>query len=279
MVSVITRISVDHMDFLGNDISGIAGEKSGIIKRGRPVVAGLMDDIALDIVRRRAREMDASIHYASENVSIVLNFRNIMGQKIVVDSSSCSYGTLHLPLAGDHQLENLATAITAIEAVADELGIDVSPDAVKTGIARTVWPGRFQLLNEDPPLIIDAAHNPASASVLSSTLASVLDNRPLGLILGMCKDKDINGFLHELGSIVSRFWAVPVDNPRSACPASLVEAGKILGWPASESSLDEAVVEALRWAQENDGVICVTGSLFLIGELLGDSKWMNILKC
>ncbi len=268
LMSVITRIGIDHARMLGDDIATIAAEKCGIIKAGRPVICGDMPEEAERVVRRVAKAQGAAFLLARDMVSLHVSARDLKGQRVTVETATGRTFSTRFPLLGDHQLENLATALATLEALSMAGAITLEDEAMAKGIAAVQWAGRFECLQESPPVILDGAHNPDAAQALSRTLKQVCRKKPVGLITGMCGDKDLTGTLAPLGSVVSRAWIVPIQNPRNACPASVRAALPNSVKDVRESTLQEAYAEALAWASDVDGVVCVAGSLFLVGELL-----------
>jgi len=268
VVSVITRIGLDHMAHLGPDIESIAAEKCGIIREGVPVVCGETDETALAVIRREAARRNAPLVYAPECVSIRRLSQDLDGQKIAVESAGASYGTTSCGLLGEHQLENLATAIATVETMAGVVGIDFPGDAVREGAACVSWPGRCQLLRRDPPVILDGAHNSAAAAALARTVTALKGDAPLGLIAGMCGDKDMHGILAPFKRMVDRMWAVPISSVRGAEPEEVLSVARALGWEATACTLATACREAEDWARERNGMVCIAGSLFLAGDVL-----------
>ena len=268
LVSVITRVGMDHMTHLGPDIESIAGEKCGIMRPGVPVVCGQTDDTALSVIRREARRLGAPLIHAPERVSIRRVSQDFDGQKLVVESADCTYGTMRCALVGEHQLENLATAIAAVETMAGVAGIDFPEEAVREGAATVSWPGRCQLLRRDPPMILDGAHNPDASAALAKTVAALRGEAPIGLVAGMCGDKDMHGILAPFKRMVGRMWAVPISSARGADPREVLAAGRTLGWAGTATDLPIALAEAEAWARQHNGIICIAGSLFLAGDVL-----------
>jgi len=268
LVSVITRVSLEHMMYLGKDIEGIAREKGGIIKAGRPVVCGATEVNALPEFRRLAKERGAPLHDAAAHAAARLVSAGLTGQKVNVETANASYGVISMSLTGPHQVENLVTAITALEVLGDVVGMDFDAACVKKGIASARWNGRFQVLKKDPPFILDGAHNPGAAKMLAETLDLILKGKPLALVTGMCGDKDVHGFFKPFGSRVRKLWVVPLKSERNMKPGQAASAGRTMGWTVSESTLDVAMAEAENWARENNGAVCIAGSLFLAGEVL-----------
>ncbi|MCK5528266.1 MAG: bifunctional folylpolyglutamate synthase/dihydrofolate synthase [Kiritimatiellae bacterium] len=268
LISVITRISLEHTQYLGDTLAAIAFEKAGIIKEGRPVVVGAMDDEALDLIKRTAKERGSPCLDSAEHASIRSKSTDLTGQKITIDTNSYSYGTVKFPLLGKFQLENLATAISVIDTLRDVIQIKISEEAVKSGVASAVWPGRCQVIKSEPPVLIDGAHNPDAAKALAEVLKDNAAGRPVGLIVGMCGDKDPQQFLQYLSRITARLWIVPIDNERNMPPKMILNAATAIDMPATTALLPEAMQQAESWAEAENGIVCVTGSLFLVGDVL-----------
>lgn len=270
-LAVITRIDMDHTAYLGNTLSEIAGEKCGIIKQGRPLVSGPMDEDAAAVVAARAAAAGILHVQAAERVGIRVKSVDWSGQKVEVGTENVSYGTIRFPLVGEHQVENLAIAVAAIEVLEDVVGIPVSREHLRAGIAGVRWPGRFQVLRRDPVLVIDGAHNPSGARTLARTLDRLSGEHPIGLVVGMCDDKDIRGFLAEFVGRAARLWAVPIASERSVSPSVIEDTARFLGMAVSATELAGALLEAERWSRDAGGIVCAAGSLFLVGEILG--RW------
>lgn len=232
-LAVITRVGLDHCDWLGGTLAEIAAEKAGIIKRGVPVVAGCNDEEVLDVIRRRAEELGAPFHYAPE----------------MVDESELPK---RLPLEGAFNRENALTALAALKVLG----------ASADNIGKTVWPGRFQRVGR---FIIDGAHNPPGARALVRSL----EGRKVDLIAGFCGDKDVETVLGILKPSVRRAYAVPTVNPRSLPAQALQSKMRALGIEAlAFSSLRRALEAAGPGADVVGGEVLICGSLFLAGEAL-----------
>lgn len=267
-VAVITSIGLEHQEYLGDNLAAIAREKGGIIKNGRPVVLGAMPDEAQQVLVALAREHQAPLRLAGEYVSVQRKRHGLDGQCVELESVNLSYGALRLPLIGRHQLENLAVSVTALETFAEFAGRSIEIDHFRQGLAQAHWPGRCQLLSVKPVILLDGAHNPSGACVLSRVLREECKGMPVGLVLGMCRDKDLRGFLRPFAGLARRCWAVPLHNERGRAPQEIAEcAGTDLG-PVAIAELPDALREASDWAQSCGGMICIAGSLFLAGETL-----------
>ena len=237
-LAVITRIGLDHCDWLGDTVEKIAAEKAGIVKPGIPVVLGANEAGVRAVVEARAREVGAPFFYAPDLVR---------SAEVPPD----------LSLAGAFNRENAATALAALKVL---LGATDAEQA-KTGMANVVWPGRYQRVGD---FIIDGAHNPPAARALDASLAAE-NVAELNLIAGFCSDKDVEEVLRILAPFVARGYAVQTNNPRSLAADETARRMRKAGICAEAMpSLTNAVDEAKR--SKSRTLIC--GSLFLAGEAL-----------
>ncbi len=269
LLAVITGISLDHTDHLGRDRAAIAAEKAGIIKPGRPVIVGPLDPESRPVIERVARERDAPLLSAADLVTVRRRRQTLDGQRVAVSSGTTDYGTLTCPLLGRHQLDNLAVAVAAIEVLRDRVGLTIPEAAVAQGVATVSWPARCQVLERHPLTLLDGAHNPEGAVSLAGVLRDLAERRPVALVVGLCADKDADGFLKALGGRIAHAWAVPLRSARGLAPALLAAKAGLLGCPiAAMASVPAALDAAIAWAGARDGVVCIAGSLYLAGEVL-----------
>jgi dihydrofolate synthase/folylpolyglutamate synthase len=268
LISVITRIGLEHTAYLGDTVAAIAGEKAGIIKPGRPVVCGATPDEALAVIRKIAESRKAPFIRVEDSVALRRVAQDLNGQKVSITGADVNYGPVILKLLGKHQLENCATAVAALESLATCSPLAIPPELICAGLAEAVWPGRLDLLSREPPVILDGAHNPDGARTLAAALHELFKKKKVALVWGMCDDKDALGFAKALGAGVKRCWTVPIDTERSLAPEKLLQIARTEGWQAVSTTLPEALEQAKSWARENDGAVCIAGSLFLAGEVL-----------
>lgn len=268
LVSVITRIGMDHMEYLGNTLELIAGEKSGIVKPGVPVVFGAMPDEASAVILRRARELHAPAVEAAKYVSVHRQRQDFDGQRLKIETQQGACPPVLLPLLGDHQLENTAIAVAAVETLAERLGTQLEPDVIKKGLEKTFWPARCQILSRDPLVILDGAHNEDGGAALARTLKSLKGKRPLRLIVSILADKDADGFLKSFSRLAEHAWAVQLHCERARPVSDLAAVLRRHDIPCETAAVPEALAAARKWASENDGLVCIAGSLYLAGEVL-----------
>jgi dihydrofolate synthase/folylpolyglutamate synthase len=269
LVSVITRVGLDHCEWLGETIEKIAGEKAGIVKPGRPVICAAMPEEARAVIARAAAQRGSLFVDAAETVSVSVSKSGLEGQTLKIVTAARSLPPVRLPLAGAFQVENVCAAVAALEAVA-EGGLSLPDEAFVRGFEGVCWPGRFQLASKDPPVIVDGAHNPEGARALRQALKGCRLREPVGLIAGFCGDKDALAYLRVLAPVVRRAWGVAVPNPRTLTADQTVGVMRLAG--LGEADACETVREALNlaraWAGEVGGAVVVCGSLFLAGEAL-----------
>jgi len=268
LISVVTSIDVDHVEFLGGNLVEIAKEKAGIIKRRRPVVCGEMDQQARSAIQSIALDLDAPWIDVREEVSVVGGRKDEDGQLLRVESSNCHYAPICLPLLGRHQVANAATAIVVAEAMASYANIEVGQKAICAGLESVRWVGRGEILQKDPYVLVDAAHNPGGAKALRDMLRDVFPGRPVGMVVGMSKDKDIGEFMKSIAPAISRCWIVAIHGPRSADPSTLAYFASQAGLESEEAIVSDAIREAIEWARTQNAVVCIAGSIYLVGEVL-----------
>jgi dihydrofolate synthase/folylpolyglutamate synthase len=276
LVSIITPVSLDHLDFLGDTLAKIAFEKAGIIKQGVPVVVAAQHREALDVIERHAARMSAPIRIAGENWTATEE----RGRLVYQDDN----GLLDLPapkLFGRHQFENAGLAIAALRAVPS---LKLAPSAFEAGIARADWPARLQrmsagrLVDLIPPgaeLWLDGGHNPDGGRTIAAALADLEErvSRPLVMIVGMLATKDAAGFLRNFTGLAHRMITVPVPGADKGLSAQdVAEAAKSAGLTAvARGNIEEALALTHKLDLDQPPRILITGSLYLAGDVLREN--------
>ena len=262
-VSVITSISYDHMDILGDTLSQIAFEKGGIIKENKPVVSYPQPREAEKVLGDLALNRHAP-YYRVLPEQTVLRQSDFERQVFDFSFGERVYSNISIKLPGAHQLLNAATALTAVM-VLMEGGLKLDSRAVYDGMAKTRWPGRMEKVGENPLVILDGAHNASGAEVLRDALERYFSGRRIHMVFGMLSDKDVEGVAGKLCPIAYRIIATRPDSPRALDPGKL--AGKIARFN-SRVEICEDIAEAVRKALDTtpaDDIILISGSLYLIG--------------
>jgi dihydrofolate synthase/folylpolyglutamate synthase len=266
-VAVITSLSYDHMALLGNTLAEIAGEKAGIIKKGVPVVLSPQKEEASEVVRRVAQERGAELIEIGKDFKFSALSHSLDGQNLQVwqaaEAGEVKSTKLEIPLLGGHQVENAAIAYTALQ-VARQQGIALTEAQIQEGFRQVSWPGRFEVLQRDPGVVVDCAHNRDSAEKLRQAVDDYFPGKPVVLVFGASEDKDIAGMFSELLPRVRQVIATQSIHPRAISPAHLVELARPFGVPVVDvPTVEQALEDALRIANE-DALVLVTGSIFVV---------------
>lgn len=278
-VSVITDISLDHEKFLGNTIAEIAREKAGIIRPGGVVVTLPQTPAANDVIGNAILDQNATAvsavpyvppvspaapNYAAMDAAdagILSRYpMQVLGKQILVET----------PLIGRHQLRNVALAIAAAEELSKQ-GFPVTAQSIEQGIRETRWPGRFHVVaasDSAPEYVFDVAHNPAGAWALRSTLSNCYENRRLIFVFGAMRDKAIAEMCEILFPLAERVIATQAGNPRSATPQEIRDAASRIQQDIELSSDVPSALERAREIVAKDGVVVITGSIYVVGEAM-----------
>jgi dihydrofolate synthase/folylpolyglutamate synthase len=248
-VTVLTNVGLEHTRWLGPTLTDIAEEKLDALRPRATLVLG--EDLApeaLAVAERVAAERDSPIVRAPAPSQAV-----------------------SMRARGSFQRRNFALARAAAEAYLRSVGIPISQQAVAEAAASAEVPGRLQLVDRDPPTLLDGAHNPDAVAALVEALPEVLPERPLAIVLGVLEDKDAAGMLHALLPLAERAWFTAPPSSRALSPAALGSLARQLGFEATacEPRPSRALEQARQWARERHGAVLATGSVYLIGELLG----------
>ncbi len=264
VVSLITSIDYDHTEYLGKTLSKIAFEKAGIIKHGVPTVCGIMKPSAIKAIEKVAMARDSSIYCLGRDATYKVISAGLEG-------SSFEYSGLgesrrfRIGLCGLHQIQNASLSLLATE-VASDRGIKIKPKAFKQGLSRARWPGRFDLICQEPLIVVDAAHNVAGIRALVDTLSGV-NFKPDVIVFGVLRDKEYLAMLRLLASTTRRFVFTKPNSPRALPLRKLAEAADLLGLSYfATSNIDRAIKEACSTA--TGGKILVCGSIYLIGDVM-----------
>jgi len=271
LASVITRLSLDHHDFLGDTIEAIAAEKAGILKPGVPAVAVSQAREALAVIERQAARVKAPLLIAGEDWTATEE----RGRLVYQDDD----GLLDLPapkLYGRHQFENAGAAIAALRVA----GLKLPAQAFEAGMTRVDWPARMQRLSQGPlaallppesELWLDGGHNADGGRAIAAALADLEErvSRPLVLIVGMLSTKDSEGFLRYFSGLARHVIAVPIHQDKTLPASALADIARGIGFPAIAcDDIESALAVAGKLELEPAPRVLVTGSLYLAGEVL-----------
>ena len=260
LAAVITQIGLDHTETLGNTIEQIAAEKGGIIKPGCEAVLYPCAPSVAEIVSARCRSCGVTLH------PVDMDALSPLGHSL--DGQAFNFGDLtdlHLPLLGRMQLYNAATALTVTE-VLRRRGWHIDENAVRHGLAQVRWPVRFEVVRQEPLVVMDGGHNPQCMAALVENIADYLSDRPLTVLTGVMGDKDYAHMYTPLLPYTARFITVTPDNPRALPAQELASYLTPLGKPVTAcGSVADGAALALESTPPDGAVLCC-GSLYLMGE-------------
>jgi dihydrofolate synthase/folylpolyglutamate synthase len=279
--TVIAPVGLDHIEFLGNSLAGIAAEKAGIIKKGVPVIVGPQDDAPRDVIARRADALSAPLYLFDQDFFA----HQEHGRMVYQDTD----GLLDLPLPkliGRHQIENAAMAIACLRHAGRDWGIET---AIEYGLRHVEWPARLQRLTRGPLIAaapkgaeiwLDGGHNPHCAVAVARAVADLEDRqeRPLYLICGMLRTKDAQGFLAAFRGLARHVMTVDIPNEAASLGSgALYDAARRAGLEASPAeSLDDAMAQITAWSELVNKAaaprILICGSLYLAGRVLAENS-------
>jgi dihydrofolate synthase/folylpolyglutamate synthase len=276
LVSVITRIAHDHQAHLGWSIEEIAREKAAIIRSGR-AVAGAQAQEVTEILLRSAESAGVPLLLEGRDLTVSVSRDDLSGQRIGLAGPAWNFAGVWLPLLGSFQPGNALLAVAAVKELGAS-GIRVSEAALREGLARVRWPGRFQVAGRNPFLILDGAHNPAGAQALAASLGRYFPDAPKTMIVGVSSDKDKAGILKCLAPLATRLILTASSHPRATPPGELLA---LLPPIEGKAETSESVAEALSLAQSDPGtpVICVSGSLFTVADALSLIRGDRDIPC
>jgi dihydrofolate synthase/folylpolyglutamate synthase len=262
--TVITGVSYDHQALLGNTLAKIAREKAGIVKTGVPIVSGCVVPEARDVIRKHARRLAAPLVEIDRECTIECTGQRDGRYSMNLKTPSNVYERLHLSLAGKFQLRNAAMAIAAVERLTS---FPVTASAVRHGVAKTQWPGRMESYRAARWTLLDGAHNPEAAKILREHLRT-LNASEFHFVFGGMLDKDLGKMGAILFPMARSIHLGPIDNPRAASPRAIVALNAKF---QNRMRVHASAAGALRGAWRecpSDGCVVITGSLYLLGELL-----------
>ncbi len=265
-VAVVTNVSLEHQEYLGQTLSEIAAEKAGIIKANIPVVTATRGK-SYEVIRRTAADRGAPLVNIHESYAFTIRESGLAGQTLDLTGPGRRYEALGIPLAGRHQAENAVTAVAVAEAL-EGLGFHLGEEAIRCGLTQARWPGRLHIVSDRPRIILDGAHNPAGAQVLAAFLMehrSALNR--LIMVFGVLKDKDWEAMLAPLGPLADQTILTHPPADRGADPHELLMADRFCSKVEITADPGEGLALARTVARPEDTIL-VTGSLYTVAAVL-----------
>ncbi|RQV98596.1 hypothetical protein EH221_01645, partial [bacterium] len=274
LVSVITSISFDHMDLLGDTLEEIAYEKAGIIKRNVPVIVGQQKKMVTQVLEKVANEAGAVVvsaeQYSPKNLQTATSGHSFQLSEMEADAIE-----VQIPLLGIHQVENAQLAF-AVLIEARKLGLQISDSAIIQGFRTVKWPGRYEILSYAPLIIVDGAHNVDSIERVIETTRLVFPEKKIHLLYGTSTGKDVEGMLRVLFPECETCVFTQSTHPKSMAVDILVQLAQQMEYPASvKTPVEQALRKALQDISD-DGLLLCTGSLFIAAAVR--DIWKEVMK-
>ena len=270
-VTAITSISFDHTKVLGKTLKKIAFEKAGIIKNGIPVIVTKQKTSALEIIKKIAKERNSRLVYVPNTYQAKSVMCSLNGQGFTIFKNGKKILEASIPLLGDHQLDNALTAFGCIEELKDQ-GIAINEAAISSGFCEIKWPGRFEIINKNPLIIIDCAHNVDSVKKLRDTVLKYLEGKQIILIFGVSEDKDAAKMLKILQPLVKTMIITKSQHPRAMELNKIQDIAEMLTIPwIRKEDIKNAIGEALVISEEITAILA-TGSIFIAGAIKENFK-------
>ncbi len=270
-VSVIMPIGFDHMEYLGNTLHEIASTKAGIIKENGFIVLAQQEPEAAKELIRKAAEVGADVVREGIEFSVTSRAIAVGGQLLTIQGVNETYEEIFLPLHGRHQASNAAAALVAVEAFFGDQPLDI--DAVRSGFASVLSPGRCEVVHRDPTIILDAAHNPHGAKALAETLRSEFNFDEIIAVVAVLGDKDAAGIFKELEPIVDHVIVTQSTSERAMLSSEVEKiASSIFGVDRVFEvqdlfhAIDKAMSDSVRPLSEATVGIIITGSVVTVGQ-------------
>ena len=268
LISIITSISYDHTDRLGDTLEAIAGEKAGIIKPGVPVVSNVEQPEAAKVIARKAYHAESRF-YDVTKLKYGIRKESAFGYEFDMDIYGTDYSGVKISMPGRHQVENAKTALAALEILRKQGMIKVQRDKVYKGFEQARQPGRFEVFEGEPVMVLDGAHNIAGAAALRKAVEDCFPGEKILMVTGMLKDKDVDSILDQFCGITDTFIASEPDNPRKLPAENLAEKLYVKGANCKVAKDAETALQMARDHESRPGVILCAGSLYLISAIRG----------
>lgn len=266
-VSVITSVSLDHVNILGNTLGEIAGEKAGIIKEGVPVILYPQKKEAEEVILKVSKSKNSRVYSVKKEFGslINVNYDNIT-QNVEIKGINHNY-KVDLPLLGEHQILNLNVAINAVEVLCEEENIKCEKEVIEESLKDVKWIGRLETLNRKPLIVIDGAHNIDGIRALKNNIRKYFKYNKMYLLLGILADKQVGEMIEEITPMAEKVFALTPHNERAEINEDLKnEIKKINSNVESIDDYKTAIKKAINEADEDD-LILVSGSLYMIGDM------------
>jgi dihydrofolate synthase/folylpolyglutamate synthase len=259
LASVITNISKDHMEFLGSTIREIALEKAGVIKVGVPAVTSVKEE-ALEVIQNVADKKHSPLKVRGRDFRV----EGESTESFQYTGQMWRFDSLHFALPGFYQLENAGLAISALETIHEFHNVKVQEENLRKGLSSVQWEGRMEIIRDLPLMILDGAHNPGAAEALRKSLEKMFPSEKFVFLISMLRDKDHAGYFREIADVADYVIIAELPHERAAKAEKLSEVAEKF---FKRVEIIKDVSEAFRLVKSLLTPVCITGSLYLVGEI------------
>ncbi|MDQ0269997.1 dihydrofolate synthase/folylpolyglutamate synthase [Cytobacillus purgationiresistens] len=270
LLSIITSIGLDHTKILGDTYADIAGEKAGIIKSGTPVISGVKQPEALQVINRTAKEKRSTVYQLGKQFSTFGHTSTGCGESFGLENIFHKREGLEISMAGTHQIENASLAVMAAEFLNQYFSFDISEESMKAGLKKAYWPGRFERVSNDPLIILDGAHNQEGIEALCHELEKRYPEKKKQVVFAALADKKLDQMIGMLDQTANKMIFVDFDFPRAAAAKDLYSLSSSTNKIADSDW--KAVIQSERDSLSDEVMLVITGSLYFISEI---KQWLK----
>ncbi|NKE06376.1 MULTISPECIES: bifunctional folylpolyglutamate synthase/dihydrofolate synthase [Mesobacillus] len=275
LLSIITSIGLDHTAILGDTYEQIAFEKAGIIKNGVSVITGVKQPEALDVIKRKAMEGKSPIYHLGNEFTADSRESLERGEKFTFSSMFGQIQDLKTTMIGSYQVDNAACAVMASQVLASYYSFMIEEEHIRDGLIQAYWPGRLEVLSEDPLVLIDGAHNEEGINALASEIKSRFADKKISILFAALKDKKLDKMIASLEEAADQLTFTTFDFPRAASAEDLMEVGRNDGNKRIANDYQDFLSMKINDLTK-DEILIVTGSLYFLSE--AKPYIMNVLK-
>lgn len=265
LLSIITSIGMDHTSILGDTIEEIAFEKAGIIKNGVNIISGVHQPGAFSVIEKSAESLKAPLYQMGKNFMIDNSAPLAKGTSFDFQSFLGAFEKLELNMIGQHQAGNASLAVMAAQILNSYFSFLIEEQDIRQGLRQAYWPGRFEVLSENPLVVIDGAHNEEGIQALAKEVKSRYPDKKTAILFSAMKDKKLDGMIAMLDTLADSIIFTSFDFPRAASPEELFDISKSHNKQAAENW--KAFLGELVSGLKDDDLLLVTGSLYFLSEV------------
>lgn len=275
LLSIITSIGLDHTAILGDTYEEIAFEKAGIIKNGVSVITGVKQPEALDVIRKKALECKSPMYHLGNEFTSFSRESLERGEVFSFASIFGEFENLRTTMIGSHQVDNAACAVMASQVLSNYYSFIIEENHIREGLIQAYWPGRLEIISEDPFVLIDGAHNEEGINALAAEIKSRFADKKIGILFAALKDKKLDKMIATLEEAADELTFTTFDFPRAASAEELMEAGSKHGNRNIAADYQEFLTMKINELNK-DEILVVTGSLYFLSE--AKPFMMKVLK-